>query len=114
MKKVKLLLEYFKNIIDENGNIISPPNINMNFLDVSNVFLTVRAPIHNDEDLDLYRIFINTLNIPKSLIKNKHILDRIGDDQTVSHVGGILNINNSIRKPKKKKTNNILKTWNTY
>ena len=70
LNKVKLLLEYFKNIIDENGNIIFPPNINRNLLDVSNVFLTVSAPIHNDEDLDLYRIFINTLNIPKSLIKN--------------------------------------------
>ena len=109
MNKVKLLLEYFKNIIDENGNIIFPPNINKNFLDVSNVFLTVSAPIHNNEDLDMYRIFINTLNIPKSLIKNKFILDRIGHNQTVSHVGGKLNINNYITKPKKKK-----KTTSTY
>ena len=114
MNKVKLLLEYFKNIIDENGNIIFPPNINKNFLDVSNIFLTVSAPIHNDEDLDMYRIFINTLNIPKSLIKNKFILDRIEHNKTVSHVGGKLNINN-ITKPKKKKKNiNILKTWKSY
>ena len=116
MNKVKLLLEYFKNIIDENGNIIFPPNINKNFLDVSNIFLTVSAPIHNDEDLDMYRIFINTLNIPKSLIKNKFILDRIEHNKTVSHVGGKLNINNNITKPKKKKKNNIniLKTWKSY
>ena len=113
LKKVKLLLEYFKNIIDDNGNIVSPPNINRNFLDVSSVFLNVRTPIHNDEDLDLYRLLINTLNIPKSLIKNKHILKQIEPDTKSSHIGGLLNINNSIRKPKKK-NNNILKTWNIY
>ena len=38
--KAKLLLNYFKNIIDKEGNIISPPNTNMNFIDIANIFLT--------------------------------------------------------------------------
>ena len=36
LDKVKLLLNYFKNIIDEEGNIISPPNTIMNFIDIAN------------------------------------------------------------------------------
>ena len=36
LDKVKLLLNYFKNIIDEEGNIISPPNTNMNFIGLAN------------------------------------------------------------------------------
>ena len=35
---IKLLLNYFKNIIDEEGNIISPPNTDMNFIDIANIF----------------------------------------------------------------------------
>ena len=70
LNKAKLLLNYFKNIIDEEGNIISPPNTDMNFIDIANIFFNVNQKV-NEEDLDLYKYLINRLSIPQSLINNK-------------------------------------------
>ena len=76
LNKVKLLLNYFKNKIDEEGNSISPPNTDMNFIDIANIFFNVNQKV-NEEDLDLYKYLINRLSIPQSLINNKKILQII-------------------------------------
>ena len=57
-------------MIDEDGNIISPPNTDKNIIDIANNILNINQNIDED-DLNLYKYLINTLNIPKSLIKNK-------------------------------------------
>ena len=103
LKKAKLLLEYFQNIIDENGNITSPPNTNKNFIDVSTTFLNATAPINTSDDLELYKILINSLSIPKSLIKNKHILKEIGEDNITLPIGGFLKLNKPGKKQIKQK-----------
>ena len=79
LSKVKLLLNYFRNIKDEDGNIISPPNTDKNIIDIANTFLNINQNI-DENDLDLYKYLINTLHIPKSLIKNRNILRIIGND----------------------------------
>ena len=68
LSKVKLLLNYFKNIIDDDGNIISPQNTDKNIIDIANTFLNINQNIDED-DLHLYKYLIKALNIPKSLIK---------------------------------------------
>ena len=76
-----MLLNYLKNIIDEDGNIISPPNTDKNIIDIANNFLNINQNIDED-DLDLYKYLINTLNIPKPLIKNRNILKIIENNDT--------------------------------
>ena len=79
LSKVKLLLNYFKNIIAEDGNVFSPPNTDKNIIDIANIFLNIKQNIDED-DLGLYKYLINTLNIPKSLIKKRNILKIIGNN----------------------------------
>ena len=99
LSKVKLLLNYLKNIIDDDGNIISPPNTDNNIIDIANTFLNVNQNIDED-DLHLYKYLINTLNIPKSLIKNRNILKIIGNDDIKLPLGGFI-------KKKKKLNKNL-------
>ena len=91
LSKVKLLLNYFKDIIDEDGNIISPSNTDKNIIDIANTFLNINQNIDED-DLDLYKYLINTLNIPKSLIKNRNILKIIGNDDIKLPFGDFIKI----------------------
>ena len=95
LSKVKLLLNYFKNIIDEDGNIISPPNTDKNIIDIANNFLNINQNIDED-DLDLYKYLINTLNIPKSLIKNRNILKIIGNNDIKLPLGGFIKVKKKI------------------
>ena len=95
LNKVKLLLNYFKNIIDDDGNIISPPNTDKNIIDIANTFLNINQNIGED-NLDLYKYLINTLNIPKSLIKNRNILKIIGNDDIKLPLGGFIKIKKKI------------------
>ena len=99
LNKAKLLLNYFKNIIDEEGNIISPPNTNMNFIDIANTFFNIKQRV-NEEDLDPYKYLINRLSIPQSLIKNRNILQIIPNNGLQLPIGGF----NKIRKRLNKKT----------
>ena len=89
LSKVKLLLNYFKNIIDEDGNIISPPNTDKNIIDIANTFVNINQNIDED-NLDLYKYLINTLNIPKYLIKNGNILKIIGNNDIKLPLGGFI------------------------
>ena len=90
--KAKLLLNYFKNIIDDEGNIISPPNTDMNyFIDIANSFFNVKQKVDR-EDLDLYKYLINRLSIPQSLIKNKDILQIIQNNGIHLPIGGFIKI----------------------
>ena len=91
LSKVKLLLNYFKNIIDKDSNIISPPNTDKNIIDIANKFLNINQNIDED-DLDLYKYLINTLNIPKSLIKNRNTLKIIGNTDIKSPLGGFIKV----------------------
>ena len=70
LKRAKLPLECFKHIIDNEGNIISPPDTNKNAIYVINDFLSPTLAI-SDFDLDLYKLLTNNLNIPKLLIKKQ-------------------------------------------
>ena len=114
LKKAKLLLEYFHNIIDENGNITSPPNTNKNFIDISTIFLNANTSINIPDDLELYKILINTLSIPKSLIRNKHILKEIREDNITLPTGGFFKLNKHSKKQIKQKKVNTLKIWRSY
>ena len=109
LNKVKLLLNYFKNIIDEEGNIISPPNTNMNFIDIANTFFNINQRV-NEEDLDLYKYLINRLSIPKSLIKNRNILQIIQNNGKQLPLGGFIKIRKRLNK--KPKINKQTKTPN--
>ena len=112
--KGKLLLNYFKNIIDDEGNIISPPNTDMNFIDIANSFFNVRKKA-NREDLDLYKYLINRLSIPQSLIKNTDILQIIQNNGIHLPIGGFIKIRKTLNK--KSKINKQAKTsnkWKTF
>ena len=114
LSKAKLLLNYFKNIIDEEGNIISPPNTDMNFIDIANTFFNVKQKV-NEEDLDIYKHLINTLSIPQSLIKNKTILQIIQNNGIHLPIGGFIKIRKTLNK--KSKINKQAKTankWKTF
>ena len=89
--KAKLLLNYFKNIIDDEGNIISPPNTDMNFIDIANSFFNAKQKVDR-EDLDLYKYLINRLSIPQSLIKNKDILQIFQNNGIHLPIGGFIKI----------------------
>ena len=112
--KAKLLLNYFKNIIDDEGNIISPPNADMNFIDIVNSFFNVRKKV-NREDLDLYKYLIIRLSIPQSLIKNTDILQIIQNNGIHLPIGGFIKIRKTLNK--KSKINKQAKTsnkWKTF
>ena len=112
--KAKLLLNYFKNIIDDEGNIISPPNTDMNFIDIANSFFNVKKKV-NREDLDLYKYLINRLSIPQSLIKNTDILQIIQNNGIHLPIGGFIKIRKTLNK--KSKINKQAKTsnkWKTF
>ena len=113
LNKAKLLLEYFKNVIDNDGNIISPPNTDKNVVYIINHFLTVSLPV-NDNDLDLYKHLINKLNIPKTLIKNKQILKMIGNDNIQLPTRGFIKVKPLNKKSKRKKQINLLNKWNRF
>ena len=112
--KAKLLLNYFKNIIDDEGNIISPPNTDMNFIDIANSFFNVKQKVDR-EDLDLYKYLINRLSIPQSLIKNKDILQIIQNNGIHLPIGGFIKIRKTLNKNskinKQAKTSNKWKTF---
>ena len=112
--KAKLLLNYFKNIIDDEGNIISPPNTDMNFIDIANSFFNVKQKVDR-EDLDLYKYLINRLSIPQSLIRNKDILQIIQNNGIHLPIGGFIKIRKTLNK--KSKINKQAKTsnkWKTF
>ena len=112
--KAKLLLNYFKNIIDDEGNIISPPNTDMNFIDIANSFFNAKQTVDR-EDLDLYKYLINRLSIPQSLIKNKDILQIIQNCVIHLPIGGFIKIRKTLNK--KSKINKQAKTsnkWKTF
>ena len=112
--KAKLLLNYFKNIIDDEGNIISPPNTDMNFIDIANSFFDVKQKVDR-EDLDLYKYLINRLSIPQSLIENKDILQIIQNNGIHLPIGGFIKIRKTLNK--KSKINKQAKTsnkWKTF
>ena len=112
--KAKLLLNYFKNIIDDEGNIISPPNTDMNFIDIANSFFNVKQKVDR-EDLDLYKYLINRLSIPQSLTKNKDILQIIQNNGIHLPIGGFIKIRKTLNK--KSKINKQAKTsnkWKTF
>ena len=112
--KAKLLLNYFKNIIDDEGNIISPPNTDMNFIDIANSFFNVKQKVDR-KDLDLYKYLINRLSIPQSLIKNKDILQIIQNKGIHLPIGGFIKIRKTLNK--KSKINKQAKTsykWKTF
>ena len=114
LSSVKLLLNYFKNIIDEDSNIISPPNTHMNFIDIANTFLNIKQRV-DEEDLDIYKHLINSLNIPKSLIKNKNILKIIENDGIQLPLGGYIKIRKRLnKKPKINKQTKVLNKWRTF
>ena len=114
LNKVKLLLNYFKNIIDEEGNIISPPNTNMNFINIANTFFNVNQKV-NEEDLDLYKYLINRLSIPQSLIENKYILQIIQNNGIQLPIGGNIKIRKRLnKKPKINKQTKIANKWKTF
>ena len=102
LKKAKPLLEYFKNIIDNEGNIISPPNTNKNVIYIINHFLTISL-IVDDFDLDLDKHLINNLNIQKTLIKNKQILKMIGYVNIKLPIGGFIKVKHLNKKSNRKK-----------
>ena len=104
LKKAKLLLEYFKHITDNEGNIISLPNTNKNVIYIINDFLTPSLTI-SDFYLDLYKHLINNLNIPKTLIKNKLILKMIGNVNIKLPIGGFIKVKPLNKKSHRKKTN---------
>ena len=95
--KARLLLNYFKNIIDDEGNIISPPNTGMNFIDKANSFFNAKQKVDR-EDLDLYKYLINRLSIPQSLIKNKDILQIIQNNGIHLPIGGFIKIRKTLNK----------------
>ena len=109
--KAKLLLNYFKNIIDDEGNIISPPNTEMNFIDIANSFFNAKQKVDR-EDLDLYKYLINRLSIPQSLIKNKDILQIIQNNGIHLPIGGFIKIRKTLNK--KSKINKQAKTSNNW
>ena len=112
--KAKLLLNYFKNIIDDEGNIISPPNTDMNFIDIANSLFNAKQKVYR-EYLDLYKYLINRLSIPKSLIKNKDILQIIQNNGIHLPIGGFIKIRKTLNK--KSKINKQAKTsnkWKTF
>ena len=112
--KAKLLLNYFKNIINDEGNIISPPNTDMNFIDIANSFFNVKQKVDR-EDLDLYKYLINRLSIPQSLIKNKDILQIIQNNGMHLPIGGFIKIRKTLNK--KSKINKQAETsnkWKTF
>ena len=112
--KAKLLLNYFKNIIDDEGNIISPPNTDMNFIDIDNSFFNAKQKVDR-EDLDLYKYLINRLSIPQSLIKNKDILQIFQNNGIHLPIGGFIKIRKTLNK--KSKINKQAKTsnkWKTF
>ena len=98
--KAKLLLNYFKNMIDDEGNIISPPNTDMNFIAIANSFFNVKKKV-NREDLDLYRYLINRLSIPQSLIKNTDKLQIIQNNGIHLPIGGFIKIRKTLNKKSK-------------
>ena len=112
--KAKLLLNYFKNIIDDERNIISPPNTDMNFIDIANSFFNVKQKVDR-EDLDLYKYLINRLSIPQLLIKNKDILQIIQNNGIHLPIGGFIKIRKTLNE--KSKINKQAKTsnkWKTF
>ena len=114
LNKAKLLLNYFKNIIDEEGNIISPPNTDMNFIDIANIFFNVKQKV-NEEDLDLYKYLINRLSIPQSLINNKKILQIIQNNGIHLPIGGFIKIRKTLnKKPKINKQTKTANKWKTF
>ena len=113
LSKVKLLFNYFKNIIDEDGNIISPRNTDKNIVDIANTFLNINQ--NNDEDdLDLYKYLINTLDIPKSLIKNRNILKIIGNDDIKLPLEGFIKIKKNLDKKPKINKQIKLNKWKPF
>ena len=71
LRKAKLLLQYFKNFIDSEGNIISPSNTDKNIITILQDLL--HQSKLDAETLHLYIHFIKGLNISLTLINNKFI-----------------------------------------
>ena len=110
LHNARLLFHYFRNHIDNHGNINSPPGTHTNVIDVIKDFLSVRKQIANDELLNFYKYMLNKLNIPPHLIQNTQ-LKKIHTVGAIKHpVGGYIN---KIYKVKQKKRN-ILHSWRSF
>ena len=86
----------------------------MNFIDIANTFLNIKQRV-DEEDLDIYKHLINSLNIPKSLIKNKNILKIIENNGIQLPLGGYIKIRKRLnKKPKINKQTKVLNEWRTF
>ena len=85
----------------------------MNFIDIDNTFLNIKQRV-DEEDLDICKHLINSLNIPKSLIKKK-ILKIIENDGIQLPLGGYIKIRKRLnKKPKINKQTKVLNKWRTF
>ena len=110
LDNAKLLLHYFRNHIDNHGNINSPPRTNTNVIDVIRDYLTAHKPIESNELLNFYKYMLDKLNIPPHLIQNTQ-LKKIHTVGAMKHpAGGYIN---KIYKVKQKKRN-ILHSWRSF
>ena len=105
LKKAKLLLQYFKNVIDTEGNIISPSNTNKHVISILQDMLS-QSNIDSDS-LDLYIYLIRELNIPLKLIINKFI------HRFYKTIGTGFSLKKNNQFPKKRK-NTVQKNHNKW
>ena len=118
LKKVQLILQYFENDIDNEGNIISPPNTNKNVINIIHDFPNSKGKLEN-EDINYYKHMIYNLNIPISLIENKYMKNSFTSLQINLPVGGCIErkklINKKIKNDKKNtRKNKFPNKWNTF
>ena len=119
LANARLLFHYFRNYIDNHGNINSPPGTHTNVVDIIKDFLNIRKPIANDELLNFYKYMLDKLNIPSHLIQNRQ-LKKLHTVGFIKHpIGGhVKKINR--KKPEKRnkittaKKKNTLHAWRSF
>ena len=87
LKRARLILPYFKNNINNEGDIISPSNVDKNVIDVIKDMLNI-SKLLKVEDLQFYHVMINTLNIPLDFIKNRMIRNLFSNTRIKLPIGG--------------------------
>ena len=105
LSNARLLFQYFKNHVDDHGNINSPPNTNMNVLDIFSDLLSTKKKISDIEKLNFYKYMIDKLNIPIHLIQNNHVKNSLASNIVKFPLGG------SYIKKEKNKRINIKNKW---
>ena len=86
----------------------------MNFIDITNTFFNIKQRV-DEEDLDLYKHLINRLSTPKSLIKNKNILQVIQNNDIQLPLGGFIKIRKRVnKKPKINKQTKTPTKWKAF